>query len=135
METFEQRKGAYRKHRYVISSLQVTTKECINRHGGKSMASYLEIKQVLVNILSLNTEVDEECDITVPLGFNTEEGAKIVLPNAVLKSAFDNMKSFHNCDLELSTNSYRENALQFFGPMPRTFATSEPIIDSTNGLE
>lgn len=98
------------------------------------MASYLEIKQVLKEILSLDTDVDETSDIVVPLGLYSSQESAITLSNSDLKSAFDSMKNFDRDNLELSSQNYREVALQFLGPPSRNFLTLEPMVDSSNGL-
>lgn len=45
------------------------------------MASYLEIKQVLKEILCLETEVDENCDIVCNSAFSQDESLELVLAN------------------------------------------------------
>lgn len=98
------------------------------------MASYLEIKQVLKEILNLDMDVDESCDVIVPLGFYSSHESSVVLSNLELKSAFDNLEKYNTDDLELSLPDYREIAVQFLGPMARSFSTPEPIIDLSNGI-
>lgn len=98
------------------------------------MASYIEIKQVLKEILSLDMDIDEMCDIIVPLGLYSSQESNLVLSNSDLKSAFDNMKNYNRDNLELSSLDYREIALQSFGPVARSFSPSEPIVDLSNGL-
>lgn len=98
------------------------------------MASYIEIKQVLKEILSLDMDIDEMCDIIVPCGIYSSQESNLVLSNSDLKSAFDNMKNYNRDNLELSSRDYREIALQSFGPVVRSVSTSEPIVDFSNGL-
>ena len=98
------------------------------------MASYLEIKQVLNEILSLDMDVDETSDIVVPLGLYSSQESNITISNSDLKSAFDNMKNYNRDNLELSSPNYREITLQFLGPPSRNLLSLEPMVDSNNGL-
>lgn len=98
------------------------------------MATYLEIKQVLKEIFNLDMNIDEDCDITIPLGFYTSSESHITLSNVELKTAFDNMQNCNREKLELSKENYREVALQYLNAMPRNYTNIEPIVDSYNGL-
>ena len=49
------------------------------------MASYLEIKKVLKEILNLDMNIDETCDITIPLDFRSPSETNIIL------DLFDNL--------------------------------------------
>ena len=99
------------------------------------MASYLEIKQILKEILCIDMVVDENCDITIPVNSYSSDEVNVVIPNADLRVAFDNMQNYTKNQLEISTNTYREIAIQFFAPYTRAVAESEPINDSINGFE
>lgn len=96
------------------------------------MASYLEVKQILKEILCIDMDIDETCDITIPGSLYSLGEENIVLSNNNLKTAFDNMQNFTKNQLEISTNTCREVAVQFFNI--RGAFESEPINDSTNGL-
>ena len=98
------------------------------------MASYLEIKQVLKEILCLETEVDENCDIVCNSTFSQDESLELVLANDILKQAFDNIENYKKDKLEILTTNYREVALQLFGPMSRYVTDMKPLNDSINGL-
>lgn len=98
------------------------------------MASYLEIKQLLKDILCIEMDISEACDIVYPVSSYPEQNVNIVFSNDVLKSAFDNMQSYNKDKLEISTRDYREIALQFFGPYGRNNTDLETIADSVNGL-
>lgn len=41
------------------------------------MASYLEVKQLLRDILCIDMDIDEKCDILVPISSYLEEGTNI----------------------------------------------------------
>jgi hypothetical protein len=97
------------------------------------MASYLEIKQLLRNILCLEEAVDETCDLRVPIPRDGEEPF-LLLSNDILREAFDKMQSYSKNKLELSTASSREISLQFFSPITRLLNQENPIIDTVNGL-
>lgn len=94
------------------------------------MASYLEIKQVLKEILWINVDVDENSDI--PL--YSDDSSNVVLRNDILKAAYDKVQTFSKDKLELSTTSYREIALQSSSPFWRFGPEVANIEDSTNGL-
>lgn len=98
------------------------------------MATFLEIKQVLKEIFNLENDVDEIRDITIPITRYSSNESNLVLTNADLKSAFDKLQDYNKDNLELSTQNYREIALQHLGPMARGFTIIEPIVDSENGL-
>ena len=99
------------------------------------MASYLELKQIIGEILSLDTEIDEMCDITVPLIlYSGDDDSRIVIKNSDLQVAFDNKEKYTGNNLELSSPHYRENAVQLLGPVTRGAISPEPIIDTSNGL-
>lgn len=98
------------------------------------MASYLEVKQLLRDILCIDIDINENCDIPVPVSSNLEEGTNIIFPNEPLKDAFNTMQNFAKDKLELSTETYREVALRFFGPVQRIIVESVPINDSVNEL-
>ena len=98
------------------------------------MATFLEIKQVLKEIFNLESEVDETCDIIIPTSRFSSRESDIILSNIDLKNAFDNFQNYNTDKLELSTQKYREVALQHLGPMARGFTIIEPIVDSENGL-
>lgn len=98
------------------------------------MATFLEIKQVLKEIFNLESEVDETCDIIIPTSRFSSRESDIILSNIDLKNAFDNFQNYNTDKLELSTQKYREVALQHLGPMARGFTQLDPIVDSNNGL-
>lgn len=98
------------------------------------MASYLEIKQLLKNVLCIEPEVDETCDILIPVHRYGEEDANILLSNEMLKEVFDRIQPMHREKLELFTGTSREVALQFFTPLTRRIAQDEPVTDAVNGL-
>ena len=86
------------------------------------MASYLEIKQLLKDILCIEMDMDETCDIIWPFSTYSGSDIRITFPNEVLKRAFDNMQSYTTDKLEMSTMTYRESALQLFRPSVRVFS-------------
>lgn len=98
------------------------------------MASYLEIKQLLKNVLCIEPEVDETCDMLIPVHRYGEEASNILLTNEMLKEVFDRIQPMHREKLELFTGTSREVALQFFAPFTRRIAQDEPITDTVNGL-
>lgn len=98
------------------------------------MASYLEIKKVLKEILNLDMNIDETCDITIPLDFRSPSETNIILSNLELITAFDNMQNYSREKLELSKENYREVALKYLNSMPRNYTNIEPIVDYYNGL-
>lgn len=100
------------------------------------MASYLEVKEVLKDILNLNTDINEICDIVMPDPYIRSEERNIVFSNADLKNAYDNMQIFDKEKLEIYSSTYREVALQLLEPsMVRRMMYLETISDSINGLE
>lgn len=100
------------------------------------MASYLEVKEVLKDILNLNTDINEICDIVMPDHYIQSEERNIVFSNADLKNAYDNMQIFDKEKLEIYSSTYREVALQLLEPsMVRRMMYLETISDSINGLE
>lgn len=100
------------------------------------MASYLEVKEVLKDILNLNTDINEVCDIVMPDPYIQSEERNIVFSNADLKNAYDNMQIFDKEKLEIYSSTYREVALQLLEPsMVRRMMYLETISDSINGLE
>lgn len=100
------------------------------------MASYLEVKKVLKDILILNTDIDETCDIIMPDSYIQLEERNIVFSNADLKNAYNNMQIFNKEKLEIYSSTYREVALQLLEPsMMRRMMYLETISDSINGLE
>lgn len=100
------------------------------------MASYLEVKEVLKDILNLNTDINEICDIVMPDPYIQSEERNIVFSNADLKNAYDNMQIFDKEKLEIYSSTYREVALQLLEPsMVRRMMYLETISDSINGLE
>lgn len=100
------------------------------------MASYLEVKEVLKDILNLNTDINEICDIVMPNPYIQSEERNIVFSNADLKNAYDNMQIFDKEKLEIYSSTYREVALQLLEPsMVRRMMYLETISDSINGLE
>lgn len=85
------------------------------------------------NILCIEEDVDETCDIRVPIP--RDEGEPVILlSNDTLREAFDRMQSYSKDKLELSTASSREVSLQFFSPLTRRLNQEDPIIDTVNGL-
>lgn len=94
------------------------------------MATYLEIKQLLNEILCINVDADENSDILL----YSNAPSHFVLENTVLKAAYNNMQAYSKDRLELSATSYREVALQFSSPLWRFGPEEEEITDSTNGL-
>lgn len=100
------------------------------------MASYLEVKEVLKDILNLNTDINEICDIVMPDPYIQSKERNIVFSNADLKNAYDNMQIFDKEKLEIYSSTYREVALQLLEPsMVRRMMYLETISDSINGLE
>ena len=75
------------------------------------MASYLEIKQLLSDILDIDMDVDENCDIVwhAPLYF--EESIEIIFNNHDIKTVYDDLQNYVLDKLEISTTTYREVAL------------------------
>lgn len=98
------------------------------------MASYLEIKQLLSDILDIDMDVDENCDIVwhAPLYF--EESIEIIFNNHDIKTAYDDLQNYVLDKLEISTTTYREVALQFSRPYERNIAELECINDPVNGI-
>ncbi len=95
------------------------------------MASYLEIKQVLKEILCIKTDIDENCDIILYSSYNSDECS---ISNDILKKAFKNIENYKIDKLEILTKNYREVALQLFGPISKNVTDLEPLNDSINGL-
>lgn len=98
------------------------------------MATYIEIKQLLKDILCIEMDINEDCDIIFPISSYPKQNVNIVFSNDVLKSAFDNMQRYNKDKLEFSTIYYREVALQFFNSYGRNSSDIEPIDDLVNGL-
>lgn len=98
------------------------------------MATYIEIKQLLKEILCIEEDVTEDCDIVFPILSYTGQNMNSVFFNDVLKSAFDNIQRYNKDKLEISTMDYREVALQFFNSYGRNSSDLELIPDSVNGL-
>lgn len=75
------------------------------------MASYLEIKQLLSDILDIDMDVGENCDIVwhAPLYF--KESIEIIFNNHDIKTAYDDLQNYVLDKLEISTTTYREVAL------------------------
>ena len=88
------------------------------------------------DILNLNTDINEICDIVMPDPYIQSEERNIVFSNADLKNAYDNMQIFDKEKLEIYSSTYREVALQLLEPsMVRRMMYLETISDSINGLE
>lgn len=97
------------------------------------MANYLEIKQVLKEILDIKDEVDEECDmIWTPSIYN--EDVELIFHNNDLKQAFDNIEQYNKNKLVISTDCYREVAIQTSGLIGRNGIDLEPLKDNINGI-
>lgn len=95
------------------------------------MASFLEIKQVLKEILCIETEIDGNCDI---VWNSPDECTKLIFPNDTLKQAFDNIENYERDKLVILTTNYREGALRLFGPISRNATDLEMLDDRINGL-
>ena len=98
------------------------------------MASYLEIKQTLKEILCLEAEMDEECDIILEAGSHDEESSPLIFLNEELRAAFDRLQNYSKDKLQICTATSREAALQFFGPIFRNGLDLEPIADTVNHI-
>ena len=96
------------------------------------MASYLEIKQVLRNILCVEAEVDETCDMVVPVLIGTARS--LTLNNQELKAAYDRMLLYSKEKLEFTTITSREVALRLSVPYIERLTDGEEIVDTVNGL-
>ena len=95
------------------------------------MASFLEIKQVLKEILCIETEIDENCDI---VWNSSDECTKLIFRNDTLKQAFDNIGNYKRDKLVIITTNYREVALRLFGPISRNAMDLEMLDDRINGF-
>lgn len=95
------------------------------------MATFLEIKQLLKDIFCIETDIDENCDITVP---NPRGEGAMVLTNNELKEAFDSVQYFRREKLEICTNTYREVSIRVSGPYLRWLIGPDKINDTINGL-
>lgn len=98
------------------------------------MTSYLEIKQCLRDILAIDADIDETCDIVWQISSYFDEDIKIIFNNHDIKAAYDDMQNYALDKLEISTATYREVALQFFRPYERSIAELECINDQINGI-
>lgn len=98
------------------------------------MASYLEVKQVLKEIVCMEADVDENCDIVFEAASHSEENLSLLFSNIALKDAFDRMQSYTKDRLEMLTTTSREVALQLFGPIFRNATELEPVSDTVNGI-
>lgn len=98
------------------------------------MASYLEIKQLLKSLLGVRTEIDETCDILIPVRRHFEDDTNLILSNEMLKEAYERVQPYSKDKLELYTETSREIALQFFLPFTRKMTQVDPLTDSVNGL-
>lgn len=98
------------------------------------MASYLEIKQTLAEILGLETEMDEKCDIILDMDSHGEESSPLIFPNDILRESYDFLQCLMKDKLQLCTPQSREVALQFGGPLSRNSQDIEPIIDTVNNI-
>jgi len=98
------------------------------------MTSYLEIKQCLRDILAIDADIDETCDIVWQVSSYFDEDIKIIFNNHDIKAAYDDMQNYTLDKLEISTATYREVALQFFRPYERSIAELECINDQINGI-
>ena len=98
------------------------------------MASYLEIKQLLKILLGVRTEIDETCDILIPVRRHFEDDTNLILSNEMLKEAYERVQPYSKDKLELYTETSREIALQFFLPFTRKMTQVDPLTDSVNGL-
>ena len=98
------------------------------------MTSYLEIKQCLRDILAIDADIDETCDIVWQVSSYFDEDIKIIFNNHDIKAAYDDMQNYTLDKLEISTATYREVALQFFRPYERSITELECINDQINGI-
>lgn len=98
------------------------------------MASYLEIKLLLKILLGVRTEIDETCDILIPVRRHFEDDTNLILSNEMLKEAYERVQPYSKDKLELYTETSREIALQFFLPFTRKMTQVDPLTDSVNGL-
>jgi len=98
------------------------------------MATFMEIKQLLKDILCVEMEIDETCDIICPISAHSGCDTRITIPNSVLKAAFESMQSYTTDKLEITNMAYREVAIQFLGQTIRGISELEPIADPVNGL-
>lgn len=89
------------------------------------MTSYLEIKQCLRDILAIDADIDETCDIVWQISSYFDEDIKIIFNNHDIKAAYDDMQNYTLDKLEISTATYREVALQFFRPYERSIVELE----------
>lgn len=97
------------------------------------MSTYLEIKQLLKEILLIDYDIDESCDLLIPFQTYARRDVDIVLPNDELRKAFDKLQNYSRDKLELSTSKYREVALQWNSPT-RSLDDYEPVVDNINGI-
>ena len=97
------------------------------------MASFLETKKVLKEILGLEAEVDEDSDIVLKCSSTSEECEELIFPNDALKKAFDNIGNYTQDKLEILTGNYREVALQLSG-MASRYAMGFELNDDINGI-
>ena len=74
------------------------------------MASYLEIKQLLKSLLGVRTEIDETCDILIPVRRHFEDDTNLILSNEMLKEAYERVQPYSKDKLELYTETvYKKN--------------------------
>ncbi len=95
------------------------------------MATFLEIKELLKNILCIETDMDEQCDIIIPNEIGGNES--FVIKNDELLTAFNNLQTYTKNKLEIYNSTYREVALRYDAPT-RIFPGINSITDATNGI-
>ena len=100
------------------------------------MATYLEIKQLLVNLFNQNDadiEADEIDDIVVPAPSYRDREAYFTLPNDILREAFDHLTDYTFDKLAMKGSNTFEIVLRTFG-MSRSFFDINPVNDTVNGI-
>ena len=102
------------------------------------MATYLEIKELLHEILCISFSGDENADITIGGSAN---GKTLTIPNELLRNAFDRMKEHNSNRLELCkltpASSCFEVAVDLGRPLSRMTRPSrdpEALVDSVNNV-
>lgn len=98
------------------------------------MASYLEVKQLLKEIVRATDEINEDNDIVVPTSPNVEGGSTLVLSNDEMKAAFESMQLYTTEKLEMLNSFYREVAIRSLSQMARSPRNVGPVNDEINNI-
>lgn len=100
------------------------------------MATFLEIKQLLVNLFNQNDadiEADEIDDIVASMPSSGNRDAFFTLPNDVLREAYDHLTDYTFDKLAMKGSNTFEIVLRTFG-MSRSYYDMEPVNDTVNGI-